>query len=332
MSYFIFLIIFFLQSVNMMCAIRYDCSSKTAKRLPSLYEQYCCVDLNHGEAFILKGQSEKMYFLCPSEDPCSCSSIKFLESCSDILSTYPLAISGYYDLANTENTTITVYCNMHLNCNGVKGWMRVGYINMTDSNEQCPSGFRLYEENGVRACGRQSFGCQAAYYSTFGVTYSKVCGRVIGYQKGTTNAFHSPIDSVHVGYVDGVSITVGEVRQHVWTFIATKQGGDAGTMECPCATNSSAIANEKDFVGGDYFCESGAQERADSNTLYAADPLWDGKQCGLIEKECCNATGIPWFHKSLKQLTTDYIELRVCGNQAVEDEDSPIELFEVYVD
>ena len=32
--------------------------------------------------------------------------------------------------------------------------MRVAYLNMTDSSEKCPDGFRLYSENGVRSCGR----------------------------------------------------------------------------------------------------------------------------------------------------------------------------------
>ena len=309
-----------------------DCNGNVMTgRLPSLYEQYCCVDVNNRKPFVLKGE-ERMYFLCPSTSPQSCASVNFLASCSEILSTYPTATSGYYNLAINENTTATVYCDMDLDCNGERGWMRVAYLDMTNPNEQCPPGFRLYEENGVRACGRQSFGCQAAYYSTFSVTYTRVCGRVIGYQKGTTNAFHSPIMSVHVGYVDGVSITAGEVRQHIWTFAAAKQGNGTGTSECPCAEDSDGIVEQQDFVGTDYFCESGSQGQANAATLYTDDPLWDGKQCGLIEEECCNAPGIPWFHKPLQQPTTDYIELRVCGNQEVEDEDSPVESFEIYVD
>ena len=65
-------------------------------------------------------------------------------------------------------------------------------------------------------------------------------------------------------------------------------------------------------------------------TFHYSDPLWDGEQCGLIEKECCNAPGIPWFHKPLQQPTTDYIELRVCGDQGVDDEDAPVSLVEIY--
>ena len=67
----------------------------------------------------------------------------------------------------------------------------MGYLNMTDPNEQCPPGFRLYEENGTRACGRQSTGCESVTYPSHDISYSQVCGRVIGYQKGTPDAIAS---------------------------------------------------------------------------------------------------------------------------------------------
>ena len=63
--------------------------------------------------------------------------------------------------------------------------------------------------------------------------------------------------------------------------------------------------------------------------LYTDDPLWDGEGCGGGEGPCCNAPGVPWFHKVLNSTTTDYIELRVCGDYF--DEDSPVTLYEIYV-
>ena len=78
-----------------------------------------------------------------------------------------------------------VYCEMEQVC-GSSGWMRVAYLNMTDPSEECPRGFRLYNQNGVKACGRpasSSGGCQSSVqFPTYGVPYSEVCGRVTGYQ------------------------------------------------------------------------------------------------------------------------------------------------------
>ena len=51
----------------------------------------------------------------------------------------------------------------------------------------------------------------------------------------------------------------------------------------------------------------------------------------LIEEACCNVTGIPWFHKLLNQPTTDYIELRVCCDQELDDEDVAVGFYEFYV-
>ena len=102
-----------------------------------------------------------------------------------------------------------------------------------------------------------------------------------------------------------------------------------GPHECPCAPNSPV--HPVAFIGNDYFCESGNPGPSwNITTFYSDDPLWDGEQCGLVEKECCNATGMPWFHKPLQQPTTDYIELRVCCNFNIILEDVPVSLVEIY--
>ena len=68
--------------------------------------------------------------------------------------------------------------------------------------------------------------------------YSKVCGKVRGYQKGTTKALtgHAGIRSIDGPYVDGVSITLGQPRKHIWTYaIGYIDDGDTPDFNCPCA-------------------------------------------------------------------------------------------------
>ena len=68
------------------------------------------------------------------------------------------------------------------------------------------------------------------------------------------------------------------------------------------------------------------------SSIYTSDPLWDGEHCGSFEALCCTAPGLPWFHRDYgTNTTTDYIELRVCGNQETTDEDNPISFYEIYV-
>ena len=104
---------------------------------------------------------------------------------------------------------------------------------MSDPSQQCPSAWREYNTSGVRACGRpesESGSCPATIYST-GRQYNRVCGRIIGYQVGSTDAFGyraqgEPLDSY---YVYGVSITNGSPRNHIWTLA----GGTTDLSQTP---------------------------------------------------------------------------------------------------
>ena len=197
-------------------------------------------------------------------------------------------------------------------CGSDEGWTRVAYLDMSDPSEVCPTGFRLYESNGVRACGRpdSSVGsCQSVQFPSNGISYSQVCGRVVGYQYDSPDAIYKEganHDNINSYYVDGISLTRGSV-------------------------GSTQFSNIQSFVGNDYFCESGCPGNIEDNTVYFSDPLWDGKQCGSLEQECCKAPGLPWFHKVLNSTTTDYIELRVCADQYTNNEDVPVANFEIYV-
>ena len=252
-----------------------SCDS-SEERLPSLYEQYCCVKSNLGDTIILTGEHKHTYIMCPHELPSTCFSVGLIYSCSHILAHDPTAPSGYYNITLSNGTTTAdVYCDMDLNCNGERGWMRVGYLNMTDPNEQCPPGFRLYEENGVRACGKYTSGCLSVTYPSHDISYSQVCGRVIGYQQGSPDAISNQYNGIDGVYVDGVSITRGYPRQHIWTFMAALQENSIAQNGfydvCPCAPNSPITPAS--FIGNDYFCESGSPEPYDHTTFHYADPL-----------------------------------------------------------
>ena len=222
-------------------------------------------------------------------------------------------------------------------CNSGGGWMRVAYLNMSDPTEECPPGFRLYNESGIRACGRPESSpagyCQSVKFPSYSISYSQVCGRVTGYQYASVDGidpYRLQNNNLNAAYVDGVSLTHGNPRKHIWTFMAALQENNFasnGVHECPCTPNSPVTVPS--FIGNDYFCESGCPGNW-QDVLYT-DPLWDGKQCGLIEKACCLAPGLPWFNKTLNSPTTDYIEMRVRGDFSQNDEDSLVGYYEIYV-
>ena len=218
-------------------------------------------------------------------------------------------------------------------CGSRGGWTRLAYLNMSDDTQNCPSGFRLYQSGGVRACGRPATGsgsCVSVQFPSNGISYSQICGRVVGYQYKSTDAVEDYHNDINSYYVDGVSITRGSPRQHVWTLMAGYAEAEAHAGSCPC--NNGSTVRVVPFIGDNYFCESG---NTDANStlpiLYTSDPLWDGEDCGSDEAPCCTAPGLPWFHRDYANTTTDYIELRVCGDEGTKDEDSPVSFYEIYV-
>ena len=272
-------------------------------------------------------------------------------TCQEIKERQPSSPSGVYLLSTPDLGTHYKYCHMGELCGTEGGWTRLAYLDMSDSTKNCPTGFGLIESDGVRTCGRPTSnvgGCQSVQFPSNGVSYSQVCGRVVGYQHISPDAVypgnyeqetygsvitpeHNDINSY---YVDGVSITHGSPRQHIWTLMAGLFESDVpnydGRYNCPCSKGSPQSSTLQSFIGSDYFCESGSDGRFEDK-LYTDDPLWDGNDCNGLEVKCCSAPGLPWFNKVLNTATTDYIELRVCADRETIDENVPVSFYEIYV-
>ena len=202
-------------------------------------------------------------------------------------------------------------------------WYQVAHLNMSDPSQQCPSIWREYTNNGIRACGRPTSttgSCAAKCYLTSN-QYSRMCGRVIGYQLNTPDAF-SQYANTQIDF-DGINITKGAQHDHIWSFVAGLSSHSS--LDCPCSSDSAASPPES--ISDRYYCESGER----TNTL-SDDPLWDGQQC---EGTCCNGPGTnsspPWFSVQLPAPTTDVIEVSICADESTGNENTPIELLEIYI-
>lgn len=266
------------------------------------------------------------------------------DSCQQIAEQNPTSLPGNFWLQNSAGYIVSVYCSNTTQCHntsGDEGWMRVANINMTDPNQQCPGEFRLISQSNKRVCGRNLWtgGCNSATFATHGVHYRKVCGRVIGYQYGTPTGFYTPYvsgNSIDGPYLEGVSLTYGQnPRKHIWSFANALQEADGHQNNqhiCPCSSPSCTMQRYiPNFVGNDYFCDSGIRDGWRNGILYTNDPLWDGQGCEL-RSTCCTFNSPPWFCKTLPQPTNEDIEVRICADQdSFQDEDSPIELIELYV-
>ena len=213
-----------------------------------------------------------------------------------------------------------------------ENWRRVAYIDTTQGSP-CPSGLREVNDSTLnkRACGRSvNIGCSSVTFPSGG-SYTHVCGRARGYQFRTTDAFRAfEGNGINDAYVDGLSITRGSPRKHIWTYAVGFQERELGRgsgVECPCAIPTYASQFKASFVGDDYYCESGFAITLKSRIGWE-DPLWDGDGCTQSVNTCCQRFG--WFHKTAP-LTSDNIEVRWCCDQWQGDEDFFTDIVEIWV-
>ena len=198
--------------------------------------------------------------------------------------------------------------------------MRIVSLNMTTHGSTCPSGLKtLHHPQPLCAMNIHGPGCSSAVFPVQGVQYSRVCGKIIGHQQKTPDAFHAyqhgrqtTIDSY---YVDGISLTHGSPRKHIWTFAAAvHEHNSLWSNVCPCTnTRNTQHVTIPPFVGNDYFCDT-ASENHYQSIFYGDDPLWDGEGCGQFNT-CCSKNSPPWFMKQLSSPTSDDIEMRLCADQ-----------------
>lgn len=270
-------------------------------------------------------------------------------TCADILINFPCASSGYYYINNTEKSVFKVFCDMSLSCNGMAGgWMRIAQLNASSLDYQCPSGFNISENSGIFSCAMNSEipGCSSIVFSSKKLRSSKVCGTVRAYSKKSQNepqtsfsashsrslsgsraslpishaqtpvkgslskslsGFHSSVHSLNENYLDGISITSGMPRRHIWSYVAG---------QCPCTEGKPS------YVRNHYSCGFRADDCPISGICTL--PIW-----GRTGK--CLSYNLPWFYRETEFSVLDDVEVRVCGNPHVGNEQILIGVVQVFV-
>ena len=223
-------------------------------------------------------------------------------------------------------------------CGGTGGWRRAVYLDITDCNANCPSG---WSETGYssstyssRTCGRATDGrstCDSAYFPVCGGGYSQVCGRIKAYQYGWSSGFgRAALSTVDDQYFSGVAVMHGSPRGHIWTFVAgaAENWPSPNAFLCPCDINYAG--HSPSFIDNDYFCESGYLYPVSGpqfSGFHTDDPLWDGRGCDATST-CCTFNDPPTFTRDLGTTTDDDLELRLCNYYR---ENTAVELVEIYV-
>ena len=83
-------------------------------------------------------------------------------------------------------------------------------------------------------------------------------------------------------------------------------------------------------MGNDYYFDSVATSSSHS-TFYANGQLWDGICPNMELAPCCANMNSPWFIKTLEESICDDIELRMCINEFIQFEGTPLDLIQLYI-
>jgi dynein heavy chain len=209
---------------------------------------------------------------------------------------------------------------------------------MKDLGQNCPENWTLSESSlPMRTCGKKTEKntCDSLVISTHGQAYQSVRGQIRAFQFGTPDAFMvtSTGPSIDDAYVDGISITHGQSpRKHVFTLAVGvvayySAEGDRKMSTCP---NTGFGHPQPVFVADKYFCSSGTSKQdIESGMLFSDTPLWtDSYGPGASCDECmCPRT----FCVNLPEQTTDDLELRICTDEAVANEDIRIDMIDLWI-
>ena len=195
--------------------------------------------------------------------------------------------------------------------------MRIGHFDL-NRGEGCPSNLNTFTYNSKQYCRRSvDVGCSSVYFDNLGKEIKEVCGIIEAYQYSSPDAFRSSSSYTIDGpYIDGISITQGSPRQHIWSYaVGIHNIAQSYISQCPCSSGGSGTASPPSFVGGDYYCDTGNPNSNFEGIVYS-DRLWDSSGVSCVSgSTCCDNPDQPWFRKKLATPSTDNVEVRWCGDE-----------------
>ena len=213
-----------------------------------------------------------------------------------------------------------------------KKWQRVVYLDMDAKESRCPSHLREISDptSDRRACGGlHNIGCSSLKFGP-GKRFTHICGKFKGYQVGSTKAFiNNPRVTINDAYLDGLSITLGDSRKHIWSLASGFYERAPVQSRCPCdVPNQNTRSYVPSFVHNYYYCETGFVNKPQPMEVSWNNSLWDGRGCISEESNCCDNFG--WFHRVLQKSGED-IEIRLCSSEPKAKQDILISYVDIWI-
>ena len=182
--------------------------------------------------------------------------------------------------------------------------------------QHCPSNLALKTIGSNRLCQRTTNGpgCDSVIIPTGGQTYTKVRGRIAGYTFNSPDAFRrlgGTYNTIDDPYLDGVSITCGNPRSHVFSYAAAAAGIRHANPFYTCPEIGDAtVTKQPQFVSNKYICAVAGDLKPVDNNCFFVVPLWT--TLGNCVGDCPDNLH---FRVTLDEPTTEDLELRICTYQ-----------------